>query len=267
MNSSKINDVIIKHWPGWFLFEVLRLKMILWACFVASGLKLIFHCRAHSFILERSLFNRLAESVILWTTENSDVSSIKCFAFEFESLGKSLMQIKNNKGPRIDPCEKPALTSAYDKCWPFNTTLCFLQLKKSVISPDIPLCCNLKSKPSFQTLLNTLNILRKTSLTSWPSSNAERILCAIDSNWLVQESPDLNPDCYNIMCNYFLRNGVLSISWFQLSMKSIKTLIMVMRLEKYCKWLIKRPGLTLSPNKRPVLRKKNMKNAKVRISA
>ena len=92
------------------------------------------------------------------------------------------------------------MTSAHDECWPFNTTLCFLQLKKSFIrvisSPDIPFCCNLKSKPSCQTLSNALDISRKTRLTSWPSSNTERISCAIDSNWLVQESPGLKPDCF-----------------------------------------------------------------------
>ena len=36
-------------------------------------------------------------------TENSDVSSAKRLTFEFKPLGKSLMQIKNSKGPRIDP--------------------------------------------------------------------------------------------------------------------------------------------------------------------
>ena len=88
--------------PGRFLFQVLRLKMTSWACFVGSGLKLIFHCRAHSFILERSLFNRLVETII-WTTENSDVSSTKSFTSEFKASGKSLLQIKNVKGQRIDP--------------------------------------------------------------------------------------------------------------------------------------------------------------------
>ena len=77
--------------PGWFLCKFLRLNMVSWACFVGSVLKLIFHCRAHVFILERSLFNRLAETVILWTTENSDVSSAKNLTFEFKPLGKSLM--------------------------------------------------------------------------------------------------------------------------------------------------------------------------------
>ena len=93
MNRSNINDTVIKHKARVISLwgDVLQLKMNSWACFVGSGLKLIFHCRAHSFILERSLFNRLAESVILWTTENSDVSSAKSLTFEFKPLGKSLM--------------------------------------------------------------------------------------------------------------------------------------------------------------------------------
>ena len=77
--------------PGWFFCEVWRLNMISWAWFIGTGLKLIFHCRALSLVLERSLFNRLAESVILRTTENSYVSSTKSLAFEFKPLGKSLM--------------------------------------------------------------------------------------------------------------------------------------------------------------------------------
>ena len=46
----------------------------------------------------------------------------------------------------------------------------FYSSKKSFIkvisSPDIPYCCNLKSKPSCQTLSNDLDISRKTPLTS-----------------------------------------------------------------------------------------------------
>ena len=120
MNRSNINYTIIIHKDGWFLCEILRLNMISWACFAGSGLKLIFHTIAHSFILKRSLFNRLAQSLILGTTENSNESSAKSLTFEFKPLGKSLMQIKNSKGPRIDPWGTPTLTSAHYECWPFS---------------------------------------------------------------------------------------------------------------------------------------------------
>ena len=72
---------------GWFLFEVLPQKMIFWACLVESGLKIIFYCRAYSSILVRSPFYKLDESVISWTTDSSDVSSAKSFAFKFKTLG------------------------------------------------------------------------------------------------------------------------------------------------------------------------------------
>ena len=61
------------------------------ACSAGPRLKVIFHRRSHSFILERSLFNRLAESVILWKPENSDVLSAKSLTLEFKPLGKSLI--------------------------------------------------------------------------------------------------------------------------------------------------------------------------------
>ena len=102
------------------------------------------------------------------------------------------------------------VSSAHDKCWPFNTTLCFLQFKKYffrvISSSDIPFCSNLKSKPSCQTLSNALDTSRKTPLTSWPSSNAERISCVIDSNWFVQESPGLKPDCLGDIKSFSEKN-------------------------------------------------------------
>ena len=94
----------------------------------------------------------------------------------------------------------PDLTSAHDEWWPFNTSLCFLHLKKNFIkvisSPNIRFCCNLKSKPLCQTLSNALDISRQTPLISWLLSKAEGISCAIDSNWLVQKSPGLNSGCF-----------------------------------------------------------------------
>ena len=98
-------------------------------------------------------------------TGNSDVSSAKRLTFEFKPLGKSLMQIKNSKGPRIDPSGTPALTSAHDECWPFNTTLCFIQLKKYFIkvirSSNIPFGCNLKSKPSLPNSIKRFTYIEK----------------------------------------------------------------------------------------------------------
>ena len=179
--------------------------------FVRSELKLILHCIAQLFILEKSIFNRLVDSVVLWTTENSDVSSAKSLAFQIKLLAKSLMEIKNIKGQRADPWGMPAFKYAYDECWPFNTTLSFLQRKKSFIkvisSPNIPYCCNFKRKSSCQNLSNALNISRRTPLTSLPSSNADKISCAIYSIWLVQKSPGPIPDCFGDIKSFSEKTG------------------------------------------------------------
>ena len=163
------------------------------------------------FILEKSIFNRLVDSVVLWTTENSDVSSAKSLAFQIKLLAKSLMEIKNIKGQRADPWGMPAFKYAYDECWPFNTTLSFLQRKKPFIkvisSPNIPYCCNFKRKSSCQNLSNALNISRRTPLTSWPSSNADKISCAIYSIWLVQKSPGPIPDCLGDIKSFSEKTG------------------------------------------------------------
>ena len=74
---------------------------------------------------------------------------------------------------------------------------------KIIRSLHIPFCCNLKTKSSCQAQSNALDILRKTPFTSWPSSNAEKISCAIDSNWLVQESPVLNPHCFGNIKSFY----------------------------------------------------------------
>ena len=179
--------------------------------FVRSELKLILHCIAQLFILEKSIFNRLVDSVVLWTTENSDVSSAKSLAFQIKLLAKSLMEIKNIKGQRADPWGMPAFKYAYDECWPFNTTLSFLQRKKSFIkvisSPNIPYCCNFKRKSSCPNLSNALNISRRTPLTSLPSSNADKISCAISSIWLVQKSPGPIPDCFGDIKSFSEKTG------------------------------------------------------------
>ena len=44
--------------------------------------------------------------------ENKDVSSVNSLALEERSVARSLIQIKSNKGPRMDPWGTPAVTSA-----------------------------------------------------------------------------------------------------------------------------------------------------------
>ena len=105
--------------------------------------------------------------------------------------------MRNNKGPKIEPCGTPAVTLSQDECWPFRTTRCFRQERKSRKRfkrfPEIPFWFSLRSKPSCHTLSKALDISKKTPLTSNPSSNDLYISWVIASNWLTQESPGLNP--------------------------------------------------------------------------
>ena len=88
--------------------------------------------------------------MLSWMTENKDVSSANSLAFENNTFDKSLINIKNNNAPSMEPWGTPALTSDQSGTCPFNTTLCFLFLKKSnkrfSKRPDILFCFNLSYK-------------------------------------------------------------------------------------------------------------------------
>ena len=83
------------------------------------------------------------------------MSSANSLAFEDNPSDKSLIYIKNNNGPSIEPWGTPALTSDQPETCPFNKTLRFLFSRKShkrfIKLPDIPFCFNLKMRPSCQT--------------------------------------------------------------------------------------------------------------------
>ena len=99
-----------------------KLKMASSACFFGSGLKIIFHWNTYLFIFSKSLFSSKAEVLLSWITENKDVSSTNSLAFEDNPSDKSLIYIKNNNGPSMEPCGTPALTSYQSETFPFNKT-------------------------------------------------------------------------------------------------------------------------------------------------
>ena len=106
--------------------------MTFWACLVVSRLKFIFYWVAHLLILTRSLFRLFPDVWVSWCiTENKDVSSAKSFALDERPSLRSLMQIKNNKGPRMEPWGTPVLTFFHVENCPLKTTRCFLCFKKS----------------------------------------------------------------------------------------------------------------------------------------
>ena len=124
------------------------MKITSWACLVGSELNLIFHWKPQLFIFIKSLFKSFTVEFVLWTTENREVSSANNLGFEVKPSGKSLIQIRKNNRPRVDPWRTPASILVQDECCWFKTTLCFLWYKKWVITfkrlHDIPFCFNLK---------------------------------------------------------------------------------------------------------------------------
>ena len=132
--------------------------------------------------------------------ENREVSSANSSYSLLRPSAKSLIYIKNRKGPRIEPWGTPTLTSAQDEHWPFKTSLCFLLRRMSrkmlMISPLIPFWRSLKRRPSCHTLSKAFEISRNISQTSYPLSNSFKISWLIERSWMMQESPDLNPDWF-----------------------------------------------------------------------
>ena len=76
---------------GWQNFLVFLLKIISWTFLLWSGLKLIFHWKAHLLIWYKSLFNSFAEVSTSCITENKDVSSASNFEFDDKPSARSLI--------------------------------------------------------------------------------------------------------------------------------------------------------------------------------
>ena len=98
----------------------------------------------------------------------------------------------------MGPRGTPALT--FSHVFLLRTTLSFLLIKNVDKMcnglPDMPFWDNLNNRPLCHTLSKALEISRKTFLTSWPSSNDVTGSYVRDNNWLIQESPGLNPDWF-----------------------------------------------------------------------
>ena len=62
--------------------------------------------------------------------EKSEVSSSDNSGFVVRLSDQSLIYIRNNKGPRIEPRGAPVSTLAHVEHWSFRATLCFLLLNK-----------------------------------------------------------------------------------------------------------------------------------------
>ena len=71
--------------------DILRKKIISWACFKASGLNNLFHWYADCDILNTSSLRNSDKELESRTTEKIEVSSAESLAFEINPSGKSLI--------------------------------------------------------------------------------------------------------------------------------------------------------------------------------
>ena len=151
------------------------LNIISWTWLLGSGLKLILQWKAQLTVFCKASFSSLTEVLISWTTENRNVPSANSLHSILRPSDKSLIYIKNNKSPNIDPWGTSAWTSAQDEHWPFKTTLCFLWRRKSrkilMLSPFLPFWRNLKIRPICHTLPEAFETSRSIPRTSSPLSN------------------------------------------------------------------------------------------------
>ena len=183
---------------------------------IVSGLKFIFHWVAQLLILSKSLLELFAKVWMSCITENKDESSAKSFALDEKPSVRSLMQIKNNEGPSMEPWGNQLLTFSYKENCLLRTTRCFLSFKKSrqkfSKSPGMPFWVRLKIIPSYHTLSNAFEISRNTLLTSRPSSKELYITWVIIYSWLMQESPSLKPDWLEWRSLFSMKNSKILLN-------------------------------------------------------
>ena len=153
--------------PSINLFWVMKKNYFL-SLLVRIGIKIHLLWKTRCFILARSLLSSEVVFTESWITGKREVSSVKSSILEDKPSAKTLIYIKNSNGLRMEPWVTPTLTLVHEEDCPFNTTFCFLFLKKCFKTfnklPDIPLFCNLNIRPSCETLSNAFEMSK--ALTS-----------------------------------------------------------------------------------------------------
>ena len=73
---------------GWGTVFIFLLKITSWVGLDVSGLKVIFHLKAHSLIFAKLLVGSEELTVTSWTTGKRDISSAKSLQFDDKPSGK-----------------------------------------------------------------------------------------------------------------------------------------------------------------------------------
>ena len=98
---------------------------------LGSGLKLIFHWKAHLMIWCKSLliYFQKYQHRGLWKIKMHQFQNN--YGFDYRASIKSLIKAKKRRATKIDLWETPASIPVHEETFPFKVTLCFLYLKKS----------------------------------------------------------------------------------------------------------------------------------------
>ena len=92
------------------------------------------------------------------------VSSANNLIFNFKSVAKSFIYLREKRGPKIDPCDTRSRIHSQSEVFPIRVTLWTLSLKRFLINlsrfPLTPFCFNLNNTILYRKLLIRLRILR-----------------------------------------------------------------------------------------------------------
>ena len=141
------------------------MKTTFWACLDKSGLKIIFHLRAHSYFLK--IITQLpGRYVKIINFGKKNVVSANNLASDSKPSGRLLIYIKDRRGPTIDPCGTPANMGNQSEVWLLIVTLWYLLLKKLWrnlrILPVKPIVSPFINKPFMSNFIKSLWDVKKT---------------------------------------------------------------------------------------------------------
>ena len=105
------------------MWDVFFEKYTSCACLLGPGLNCILHWKVQFLRAYKSLFGSLCDMDLSETFQNRDVSSTKILQVDWMLSGKSLMYIKNIRGPRTDPCGTPDFINSLEEVCPWRTAL------------------------------------------------------------------------------------------------------------------------------------------------
>ena len=91
---------LLKKIGGCITFFTLRVKITSCPCLERSGLKLVFHWKAHSFVLSKFAQSCLAAAFGSLIIVNKKRSSAESFGFDWRFSVRSF----KSRGPRTEPC-------------------------------------------------------------------------------------------------------------------------------------------------------------------